>query len=400
MIQFYPEREEQAGNGAPGRIYCSELESIRDFLIAEYAGKVQLVYMDPPFGTGDHFVMRMKQGEGDWKSGNASVTLPAYDDDLPLDEYLAMMRSAISLAHELLSPTGSIFVHCDWHRSAHLRILLDEIFGERNFVNEIIWVYQTGGRSRRHFSRKHDNIFFYRKSSKLFFDSESVSAPRGARDNHLKRHVDSDGRVYRSVRTAGKVYTYYDDEPVPPSDVWDDVSHIQQRDPRRTGYDSQKPGALMERIVKCASREGDLVVDLFCGSASMPAAASRLGRRYLGVDKSTTAMHASMRTLADNPAVFYSAASSDSSWCKAEFVMGIADYVFHINDFEGGLDKIDSWAAGYYIDGAFQSMAAEMRTSQKKGKLTFTLHFPIRMGIPAIRISDTSARQLYFRLEE
>jgi len=400
MIQFYPQREERTGVGAGGRFYRAELTQILPALLEEYEGKVQLIYIDPPFGTGDSFHMRMKQGAADWRRGNASVVLPAYNDDLPLSEYLDLMRAALQGAYRLLSPTGALFLHCDWHRSAHLRLLLDEVFGEKNFVNEIIWVYQTGGRSRRHFSRKHDNIFFYRKSRNLYFDADAVSSPRGARDNHLKRHVDADGRVYRSVRTGGKVYTYYDDEPVPPSDVWDDVSHIQQRDPCRTGYDSQKPSALMERIVKCASREGDLVCDLFCGSGSMLAAANGLGRRYLGVDQGACAAHATLRTLSDASGNFYHVASTDSSACSADFVMGIADYLFHLKDFEGGLDKVDSWSAGYYLDGAFHAMATEMRTQQKKGELSFTLHFPIRMGVPAIRISDTSARQLYFRLEE
>ena len=280
MMQFYPQREERAGEGPGGRFYLAELTGILPALLEEFAGKVQLIYIDPPFGTGDAFCLRMKQGATDWQGVSASQCLPAYEDTLPLEEYLCLMRSTLVGARELLSEEGAIFLHCDWHRSAHLRLLLDEVFGARNFVNEIIWAYQTGGRSRRHFSRKHDNIFFYRKSKNLFFDAEAVATARGARDNHLKRHVDADGRVYRSVRTAGKVYTYYDDEPVPPSDVWDDVSHMQQRDPRRSGYDGQKPAALLERILKCASREGDLVADLMCGSGAFLSAASALGRRF------------------------------------------------------------------------------------------------------------------------
>ena len=301
MMQFYPQREERAGEGPGGRFYLAELTGILPALLEEFAGKVQLIYIDPPFGTGDAFCLRMKQGAADWQGVSASQCLPAYEDTLPREEYLRLMRATLVGARELLSEEGAIFLHCDWHRSAHLRLLLDEVFGARNFVNEIIWAYQTGGRSRRHFSRKHDNIFFYRKSKNLFFDAEAVATARGARDNHLKRHVDADGRVYRSVRTAGKVYTYYDDEPVPPSDVWDDVSHMQQRDPRRSGYDGQKPAALLERILKCASREGDLVADLMCGSGAFLSAASALGRRFFGVDQSPRAAAAAISSTVEKP---------------------------------------------------------------------------------------------------
>lgn len=400
MMQFYPQREERAGEGPGGRFYLAELTGILPALLEEFAGKVQLIYIDPPFGTGDAFCLRMKQGAADWQGVSASQCLPAYEDTLPLEEYLCLMRSTLVGARELLSEEGAIFLHCDWHRSAHLRLLLDEVFGARNFVNEIIWAYQTGGRSRRHFSRKHDNIFFYRKSKNLFFDAEAVATARGARDNHLKRHVDADGRVYRSVRTAGKVYTYYDDEPVPPSDVWDDVSHMQQRDPRRSGYDGQKPAALLERILKCASREGDLVADLMCGSGAFLSAASALGRRFLGVDQSPRAAAAAMRMLSGAASTFFGTASQEPCALNAEFSTGIADYIFHLCDFDGGLDRVDAWAAGYFLDGAFHAMAEAMRTHKNRGQMDFTLHFPIHMGVPAIRVSDTAGRQLYYRLEE
>ena len=400
MIQFYPQREERMGGGPGGRFYLAELTEILPALLGEFTGKVQLIYIDPPFGTGDTFHLRMRQGEADWRAANASRCLTAYADDLPLDEYLHLLRATLSGARDLLCEEGALFLHCDWHRSAHLRLLLDEVFGARNFVNEIIWAYQTGGRSRHHFSRKHDNIFFYRKSKNLFFDPDAVATARGNRDNHLKRHVDADGRVYRSVRTAGKVYTYYDDEPVPPSDVWDDVSHIQQRDPRRSGYDGQKPFALLERILKCASREGDLVADLMCGSGAFPAAASALNRRFLAVDKSPCAAAAAMRTLYGKACTFSGTASREARPLHAEFATGIADYIFHISDFGQGLEEVDAWAAGYFLDGAFHAMAEEMRTHKKKGRIDFTLHFPIHIGVPAIRVSDTAARQLYYRLEE
>ena len=139
MMQFYPQREERAGEGPGGRFYLAELTGILPALLEEFAGKVQLIYIDPPFGTGDAFCLRMKQGAADWQGVSASQCLPAYEDTLPLEEYLRLMRATLVGARELLSEEGAIFLHCDWHRSAHLRLLLDEVFGARNFVNEIIW---------------------------------------------------------------------------------------------------------------------------------------------------------------------------------------------------------------------------------------------------------------------
>ena len=113
-----------------------------------------------------------------------------------------------------------------------------------------------------------------------------------ARDhwNHLRRHVDADGRVYRTIRSAGRVYRYYDDEPTLPPDVWLDVNHLQQRDPERLGYPTQKPEALLRRIVAACSEPGQVVADFFCGSGTTLAAAQRLGRRWLGVDCSPAAV--------------------------------------------------------------------------------------------------------------
>jgi hypothetical protein len=169
--------------------------------------------------------------------------------------------------------------------------MMDEIFGEENFLNEIIWTYKSGGRSLRHYSRKHDTILFYRKSPSVYFDIAAVGMPRGPQKrNNMKRTVDADGRVCFSIRSGGKTYTYYEDTPIYPSDVWDDIEHMHQRDPERTGFATQKPAALLRRMILASSKEGDLVADFFSGSGTTAAAASALGRHYLAVDSSPAAM--------------------------------------------------------------------------------------------------------------
>ena len=173
----------------------------------------------------------------------------------------------------------------------YLRLMLDEIFGQTNFMNEIIWAYKSGGRSTRHFSRKHDTILFYRKSKAVYFNIHAVGVPRGPeKRNNMKRSIDELGRVYFSIRSGGKTYTYYEDTPIFPSDVWDDVEHLHQRDPERTGFGTQKPEALLRRILLASSRPGDLVCDLFSGSGTTAAVAAKLGRRFLVADASPVAM--------------------------------------------------------------------------------------------------------------
>lgn len=264
--------------GGPGLFVSGTLEQNAAALAREYGGKVQLIYLDPPFCTGSRFLM-----------GKASRQEPAaaYDDVLSLDAYLSLMRLALTTCKAMLAPSGSIYVHIDYRMGARVKLLLDELFGENSFMNEIIWSYKSGGRSTRHYSRKHDTILFYRRSPKVYFDITSVGAPRGAQQrNHMKRRIDADGRIYFSIRSGSKTYKYYEDSLVFPGDVWDDIEHLHQRDPERTGYATQKPEALLRRIISASSRESDLVADLFAGSGTTAAVCAKLNRNYLTLDAS------------------------------------------------------------------------------------------------------------------
>lgn len=284
MPKAIPCTREQIANGGPGLFLLGRAEDCLPAMIKEYAGKVQLIYLDPPFGTGEMFRMRI---------GGAFIQRPAYADVLPHNHYLAFMRTILESCRELLAPSGSIYLHVDYRMAAPLRMMLDEVFGSKNLMNEIIWAYQSGGRSTAHFSRKHDVILFYRKSRDVFFDIEAVGIPRGPeRRNHMKRFVDDKGRVCYSIRSGGKLYTYREDSLVYPSDVWTDIEHLHQRDPERTGYATQKPEALLKRILLASSREGDIVADLFSGSGTTAAVASRTGRRFLVCDNSNYALYA------------------------------------------------------------------------------------------------------------
>ena len=233
--------------------------------LAAEGRRVQLCAIDPPYRTGKNF--------------------GAYDDRASSEDYYAMMRQVLQGIYDVLDDAGSLFVHIDERAHARLRLMLDDIFGERNFRNEIVWAYRSGGRATTHFSRKHDILLYYVKSDAAYFDAMQDAVPRAsARRNHMKRELDEQGRPCRTIRSGGRIYRYYDDELVPPSDVWDDIPHLQQRDPERNGYPTQKPLRLLERIIKCASRPGDTVLDVFAGSGTALAAAHALGRSFIGAD--------------------------------------------------------------------------------------------------------------------
>jgi len=277
--------EELHQNGGPGRFVAGRAEDTLDKLIGEYGGRVQLIYLDPPFGTGDTFLIRLE-------TGKKSVSMPAFSDRMSEADYIVWMRRILTGAHKLLCDSGSIYLHIDFRMNAKMRLLLDEIFGARNFMNEIVWCYKSGGRSTRYYPRKHDTILFYRKSKDVYFNIHAVGRPRGPeKRNHMKRFIDEQGRICFSIRSAGKVYTYYEDTPVFPSDVWDDIEHLQQKDRERVGYATQKPEALLRRVILASSRPGDLVCDLFSGSGTTAAAASKLGRHYLVTDASPFALY-------------------------------------------------------------------------------------------------------------
>lgn len=267
-----------------GRFLLSQVQDAAQLLREGYAQQVQLIYLDPPFGTGTSFYAKVPGGQ-------APVQAPAYTDRMEQTAYLSMMEETLGLCYDLLAPTGAVYVHIDHRMSAYIRLLMDKIFGAGNFVNEIIWAYRSGGRATRYFSRKHDNILFYRKSRQMYFNIQAVGTPRGpGRRNHMKRTVDEQGRIAYTIRSGGREYIYREDALMYPGDVWEDIGHLHQRDPERTGYSTQKPQALLERIIKVSSRPGDLVMDLFCGSGTTAAAAFALGRRWVAVDASPVAM--------------------------------------------------------------------------------------------------------------
>ncbi len=286
------EAEGEAAAGWENRLIHGDKSLVLPALLAEFAGTVDLIYIDPPF-----------MSERTYRSGRGLAYHDRWQGNL--DGYLQWLYETFLLLYRLLAPRGSLYVHLDWRAVHFARLLLDEVFREAapaggGFQNEIIWHYHSGGRPRRSsgFARKHDTLLLYTRSRQYCFHGERIGPLRGReRRNHMRRQVEADGRVCWTIRAGGRLYRYYEDEPMTPADVWCDISHLHQRDPERNGYATQKPAALLERILLASSEENDLVLDCFCGSGVTPAVAERLGRRWIACDGSPLAIEVTRERL-------------------------------------------------------------------------------------------------------
>ena len=291
--QYYPAQlresygEEQ--NGWINKIFWGDNLQVMSHLLKEYRGKIDLIYIDPPFDSKADYKKKIEVcGIGKAASDSTSFEEKQYGDIWTNDEYLQFMYERLIIMRELLSDTGSIFLHCDWHKAPHLRCLLDEIFGPENFRNEIIWSYKSAGMSTSTFPRKHDNIFYYSKTADRVF--YPIYVPHD--EKVIKRFQRDEKGPYQLVN--GKKY-YMNPQGKPVEDVWEIL--LANRDSQRTGYPTQKPEALIERIIKCATREGDLVLDCFMGSGTTQAVAMKLGRRFIGADINLGAIQTTTKRL-------------------------------------------------------------------------------------------------------
>ena len=291
-IAHYPATSQQESLDSPpsitkdwqNRLILGDKTDVLPALLTNFTEKVQLIYIDPPFMTGRVF-----------SHGTEVAYRDTWGNDI--DGYLQWLYEVLTLLYTLLSEHGSLYVHLDWRTTHYAKLLLDEVFQASlrdggGFRNEIIWHYQSGGRSQKGYARKHDTILLYAKSAHACFHSERIGERRGAQKrNNMRKEVDVDGRISWTIRSAGRLYTYSEDSLMTPSDVWSDIHHLHQRDPERTGYATQKPEALLERIIAASSEEDDLVLDCFCGSGVTPLVAEKLKRRWIACDKSEVSIN-------------------------------------------------------------------------------------------------------------
>lgn len=265
----------------------------------EAQGGLKLIYIDPPFDVGADFSMDIKIGEGDEEESfikkPSIIEEVAYRDTWGkgADSFVAMIYERLQLMHGLLAEGGSIYVHCDYRVSAFMKLILDEVFGRDAIKNEIIWKYSGGRIGQRFFGRKHDTIFWYSKGENWTFNPDEV------REEYAEATKERFSHVVRNKRDGGDFGLQ---ELNPLGKFPEDVFEVSIEAPSanvRTGYPTQKPEALLQKIIKASSNHGDLVADFFCGSGTTLAVAEKLGRKWIGTDLGKFGVHTSRKRLID-----------------------------------------------------------------------------------------------------
>jgi len=249
-------------------------------LLPDFKGRVNLIYADPPFFTNRRYPMRIGRGE-DSRRPQEWQLAEGYPDHWPnVDSYLDMLYPRLKLMYDLLAPTGTLYLHLDWHANSYARLLLDEIFGLDHLLNEIVWVYHGPSPIRSAFNRKHDTILVYTKSDKYTFNVDQIRQPYDP--TTVKTFASSPKAGFGKIPNLerGKV----------PEDWWyfPVVARLHRE---RSGYPTQKPEALLERIILASSNPGDWVADFFCGSGTTAVMAAKLGRQFIASDLSFRAVH-------------------------------------------------------------------------------------------------------------
>ena len=263
---------------------------------------IDLIYLDPPFFSNRNY-------EIVWGNG---VELKAYGDRWKggISHYIGWMQPRLEQCHRVLKPTGSIYLHCDKHASHYLKVMMDEVFGEKNFQNEIIWYYGGASRVKTRFPQKHDNILFYSKSSEYNFNvqygsiEDSYALSRCKEDSNGRKWVDQNlgnisSKLFEQMKLEGRVFQtktgnwrrkqYLDEmKGTQINDVWE-IDIINSQAKERLGYPTQKPEALLEKIILASSNKGDIILDPFVGGGTTIAVAKRLKRKYIGIDVSPIA---------------------------------------------------------------------------------------------------------------
>lgn len=266
----------------------------------EKQGGLKLIYIDPPFDVGADFSMDIEIGDETFTKKPNILEEIAYRDTWGrgADSFISMIYERLVLMRDLLAEDGSIYVHCDWRVSNYVKTIMDEVFGKKHFRNEIAWCYQGTGKSLSQYKRKHDTILFYSKTFKWIFNPKEIGTPFGEKQKKKFSSKDTNGYYKEYQHADGKTYRKYllEDDFLPCNDWWNDIFVIQDHS-ERMGYPTQKPEALLERIIKASSNEGDLVADFFCGSGTTAAVAEKLGRKWIATDLGKFAIHTTRKRM-------------------------------------------------------------------------------------------------------
>ncbi len=295
--QFFPAQLKEIHgdevNGWRNKIFWGDNLQVMSHLLKQFRGKVDLIYIDPPFDSKADYKRKIKFKGQKHEGDISSFEEKQYSDIWTNDEFLQFMFERLCIIRELLSENGTIVLHCDPTKSHHLRCIIDEIFGENNFLNELIWSYRRWPSNSKNFQEMHDNLLWYakKKDSDRVFNKEYEEAS----ESYMKR-FGGKSQILDIVSGSRKITSEEETKGMPLRDVWE-MSIIAGVGAERTGYPTQKPEHLVERIIRICSNPDQLVLDCFMGSGTTQAVAMNLGRRFIGADINLGAIQTTTKRL-------------------------------------------------------------------------------------------------------
>ena len=291
----------------------------------DMAGKIQLIYVDPPFFSSGKYQASIRL-ESEMLGKSSLMKLEAYDDNWSkgMPQYLTMLTARLFAMRELMADTGCIWMHLDWHGVYYVKVIMDQIFGESNFINEIIWTYKSGGSSKKSFAKKHDTLLVYGKSRKYKFNPlTEKSYNRGLKPYRFKgvEEFCDDVGWYTMVNMK---------------DVWN-IDMVGRTSAERTGYATQKPEKLMERIIASCTDEGDLCADFFAGSGTLGAVCEKMGRHWMMCDEGKLSVSGQIHRLGKLGSSFKVERCDDETEGSLEY--GVSGGLINLISYEAGMPE-------------------------------------------------------------
>ena len=321
--QYYPAQlKESYGEPKDGwmnKIFWGDNLQVMSHMLKDYRGKIDLVYIDPPFDSKADYKKKIKVKNKNVLNDISSFEEKQYTDMWCNDEYLQFMYERLTIIKELLSENGAIYLHCDYRKSHQLRMIMEEVLGPNNLQNEIIWCYRGMAVSTNHFVRRHDTILFSTKSQNYTFNWEKIAEPLEQSTIDKYRNIDENGRRYRlhgrnisgsPIQNCTDIdpiwlekspelcrIDYLDEKAGSKPRDWFVMDYLNVMSTERENYPTQKPEELLKKIILASSNEGDIVFDCFMGSGTTQSVAMKLGRRFIGADINLGAIQTTTKRL-------------------------------------------------------------------------------------------------------
>ena len=355
------------GRGYPtfdvqSRLILGDNLSVMTTLLSQQEGKINLIYADPPFFTNRKYPARIGRGEDSRKPDKWKLVEGYHDHWNDLDSYLDFLYQRLAMMYRLLEPNGTLYLHLDWHADAYARLLLDELFGADHLLNEIIWAYHGPSPIRRAFNRKHDTILAYVKGENYTFNVDAIREPYNK--NTVKTFNSSPKAGFGKVPdlARGKV----------PEDWWY-FPVVARLHNERTGYPTQKPVSLLERIVLASSNPGDIVADFFCGSGTTPFVAAKHERRFISCDETFHALYTTRGRVMDSQLPFSFERDSNSVFPLSPAPKSVK---VHVSEDTISLDTkldLDYWEVDPAWNGILFKSAMQAKRPVRSGKIPHEL---------------------------